>query len=79
MYKDIVVFGLMRLDWRVENAKVQRMELLYAADGRQDRKHPRHGLYTALAVLAPSAQEAGSTALLTATASAEQAEQPMET
>ncbi len=65
------------MDWQEENAKVQRLELLYAADGRQDRKHPMHGLYTGLIFSAPSAQQAGTAALAAAAASAGEAEQPI--
>ncbi len=58
-------------------AKVERLELLYAADGRSNRQHPLRGLYTGLAITAPSAQESGTAALLTAAASAGKAEQPI--
>ena len=68
----------MQLDWRVENAKMERLDLLYTADGRHDPEHPSHGLYTGLIALAPSTQGTGTAALPTAAASADEAEQPMQ-
>lgn len=47
----------MQLDWRVEQAKAERLELLYRRDGRHRASHRLHGLFTGLAELAPSASE----------------------
>ena len=32
-----------------QNAKQQRLDRLYIRDGRMDKNHPMHGLYTGLA------------------------------
>ena len=53
----------LKLDWRVEQAKADRLELLYQRSGRTDPSHPLHARYTGLvAAEAPSAQEAGDAA-----------------
>ena len=52
----------LQLDWRVEQAKADRLELLYQRSGRADRSHPQHGLFTGLTAEAPSAQQTGDTA-----------------
>lgn len=59
----------MRMDWREEQAKAERLALLYAADGRGDKSHPLHGRYTGLALTAPSATGTGLAALTPTAAS----------
>lgn len=59
----------MRINWQEERAKVERLELLYQADGRHERSHPLHGRYTGLALTAPSASEQGLSALAPTAAS----------
>ena len=59
------------MDWREEQAKADRIELLYAADGRGVvidgvPQHPLHGFYTGLACESPSAKAVAMTAPLTA-------------
>jgi hypothetical protein len=61
----------MQINWQEENAKVERLDLLYHADGRHHRDHPLHGLYTGLAQKAPSASEQGLPALAPTAASPE--------
>jgi hypothetical protein len=61
----------MQLNWQEEQAKADRLELLYQASGRQERSHPSHGLFTGLALTAPSATETGLTALTPTAASSE--------
>jgi hypothetical protein len=41
-----------------QTARQDRLEELYAADGRHDPSHPQHGLYTGLH-LAAQGQEVG--------------------
>jgi len=67
------VWNPLKLDWRVEQAKADRLELLYQRSGRADRSHPQHGLFTGLvAADAPSAQQTGDAAPSAAATPAEQ-------
>lgn len=40
----------------VEQAKADRLELLYQQSGRASKNHPMHALFTGLIAQAPSAQ-----------------------
>jgi len=59
---DAAVWNPLKLDWRVEQAKADRLEAVYQRSGRADRSHPLHGFYTGLMAEAPSAQQTGDTA-----------------
>ena len=52
----------MQLNWQEEQAKADRLELLYQRSGRTHRDHELHGRFTGLAATAPSASEAVLTA-----------------
>ena len=70
---DAAVWNPLKLDWRVEQAKADRLELLYQRSGRADPSHSQHALFTGLvAAEAPSAQEAGDAAPSPAATPAEQ-------
>jgi hypothetical protein len=49
----------LKLDWRVEQAKADRLEELYQRSGRAEEGHAYHGLFTGLAAESPSAQALG--------------------
>lgn len=61
----------MQMQWQEEQSKADRLELLYQADGRHRREHQMHGLFTGLALTAPSASETGLPALTPTAASPE--------
>jgi hypothetical protein len=65
----------LKLDWRVEQAKADRLELLYQRSGRANPAHAMHALFTGLAAESPAAQALCTSTTGPATASPGEGEQ----